>query len=99
MFLVMIVLILVSINSLTIYRSIKILLNIANALLLGIFTIDMIIIYAFQSRLSIFEMRQFLNNMHSPFFYMYMLYCLIGFFIFMSIIFLITQKIAGKIRF
>lgn len=97
LFLLSVVIILVYINTLIKRRIVKIFLNIINALILLVFTMDAGIIYYFKSRLSIFEMFQFLNNTNNAFFGMYAVYGILIFGAFMCLSFFITQKFLSKI--
>lgn len=97
LFLLSVVIILVCINAFIKRKIVKILINILNALILLVFTMDAGIIYYFKSRLSIFEMLQFLNNTNNEFFGMYAVYGILAFGAFLCLSFFITQKVFGKI--
>jgi len=96
-FILLIVLTLVTANSMLKSHFAKIIINTANTIILAIFTIDILSIYTFQSRLSIPEMYQFFQNMHSTFFDAYMVYWVIWFIALLCINFFIVQKYLKKI--
>jgi len=97
-FILLIVLTLVTANSLIKSKIAKPIINTINIFILIVFVLDIVAIYAFQSRLSIPEMEQFFLNTNSTFFDVYLIYGIICLLVFLCINFFITQRFIRKIR-
>ena len=73
------VLLLVFINTSVVHKTIKRIINSINIFFILIFFIDIITIYFFQSRLSIFDMYSFFSSSNSRYFFSYALFALFFF--------------------
>lgn len=90
------VLLLVFINTSVVHKTIKRIINGINIFFILIFFIDIITIYFFQSRLSIFDMYSFFSSSNSRYFFSYALFALFFFGWLAILSFILSQKYLKK---